>query len=459
MTGITGLFFVILLIMLSGFIVTGFGRFTFAVRSAVSYPAGLGVLTLQMFFYSLAGAHFSFLSIAAPWVIIAVVIAVLRPSWFAFDGFFRDFKTRLKPLEVACLALIAFQIIFALVNSVSLPIKGFDTWVIWFLKGKAFYVDKTVSYDFFLNGVYSNGNLSYQYPLSIPLTVTLGYLGVGRVDDQLVKLLFSLHFVSLCAVLYHFMRSAASREASLVLLSLFVTVPRIMQQAGLDGVGYADLPLSLYFVCAAGFALAFIRGGEGKDFVFASFFLAMGAWVKNEGVTFMAGGFILLAAYAVYKLRRAAAWPVIAGLFVMFVIAGPWLIYMALMPAVSETMTSALSLHTLFANAGRLPVIIKRVLPKLFTANKYHLSWALYSSGLLFSYKRFKSPDFLYLNAVLFMQMCFYVLVYVVTTMDMTAQIDTSFDRLTIHLLPLAFLSIAGAWSAFFNDKGGAVSA
>ncbi|TAN62051.1 hypothetical protein EPN18_05470 [bacterium] len=451
MTGVIGLITVILLVLLAGFIVTGFYRLTLIVRLALSYPLGLGLVTLQMFFYSLVGLHFAIALVAAPWVVTGVVLVVLKPVWFSVDGFCKDFKTRLNPLEVACLALLIFQAVFALVNSTAMPIKGYDTWVIWFMKGKVFYYDKIVSPAFFPNDVYSNGNLSYDYPLSVPLTVALGYLGIGGVDDQLAKLFFSLYFVSLLIMLYNCMRRYASREGSLILLAFFATLPRVMQQGGLDGVGYADLPLAGYFICATGFILSYIRSGAIKDFIFASLFLALGAWVKNEGIVFMATGFIMLTAIAVYKDRSGYYKPVLWGAFIMAALIGPWLIFRAQLPPVTETMTSGLSFSSLIAGFGKLPFIIKRILPKLFTADKYHITWALYSATLLYSIGRFKRLDFICLSVLIFAQMGVYIFVYMITTMDMQSQIDTSFDRLTIHILPLVFLCVALAWAKWFE--------
>lgn len=452
--GQPGILFVIFLALLAGFVVTAGVRSSFPARAAFSYAAGMGLISLQMFFYSLLSVKYSLVSIALPWFMVALIIGVLRPGWFKAEPFEARPRERFKPVEWFFIAIISFQAVFSLVNSVMLPIKGYDTWVIWFMKGKAFYMDGGVTADFFLKGVYSNGNLSYRYPLSMPLVVTLGYLGMGHVDDQTVKLLFSAYFVSLLVILYHFGRGVVSRPSSLLLLAVFALIPRIAAQAGLDGVGYADLPLSVYFMAGAGFAVRYIDRGRAGEFLLSIFFMSLGAWVKNEGITFLAIGFILLACLALYRHGQRAYAPVAIGLVLVIIVALPWQVYKLFLPELSSTMVSDLSISSISANATRLPKIFKTILPRLFTADKYNVAWALYLLGLSVSWRRWKEPGFAYLQAMIFFQMSCYVFVYMITTMDLVPQIATSFDRLTIHLLPIVFLSVACGWRDFFEGGG-----
>ncbi|MBI5561736.1 MAG: hypothetical protein HY894_02615 [Deltaproteobacteria bacterium] len=453
--GVAGLIGVVMLAVIAGFIFTRPYGWAAPARLAFSYVAGLGLITLQMFFYSLLSIRYGMAVIALPWAVALIASAYLfkRRGYSAQDGIATEFAG-LSAVEWAATAIIAAQAVFAVVNSVMLPIKGFDAWVIWLLKGQAFYIDKGVSYAFFLNGVYSNGNLSYQYPLSIPLAATLGYLGMGQVDDQAVKLLFSLYFVALIPAAYYFLRGITSREGSLILLAMLVTVPRMMQQAGLDGVGYADLPLSVYFLGAGGFGYRYIQGRDKMDFLAAIFFMSLGAWVKNEGLTLLASGACLLSAYAIYADKRKGAGLAIIAAAIILVIVLPWQLYKSALPEISGTMMSGLSAGSMLRNASRLPVIWKTIGPKLFTANKYHLTWPLYILSAVVSRKRFKELPYLFLNAIIILQFAVYIFVYMITAFDMVPQIDTSFDRLTIHLIPLVYLSIGAAWTDLFGrDK------
>lgn len=452
MMGIAGLFGVILLAVLAGYIFMRPSVCTTAARLSLSYIAGLGVVTLQMFFYSVASVPFNIYAITLPWLAAGVVLLfLLKRGSIAAQRTYPGNYGRPTPLEWLATAVILFQAVFTVVNSVLLPIKGFDAWVIWFIKGQAFYHDKAVTYGFFLNDVYSNGNLSYAYPLSIPLTVTLGYLGMGRIDDQAVKLLFSLHFIALIPVVYYFLRTTTSREGALVLTAMLLTVPRMMQQAGLDGVGYGDLPLAGYFLAAGGFGCRYIQDREGRDFLLAIFFMSIGAWVKNEGIAFLAIGGGLLTVYALGADRRSRFKLAVMAVAIAAVIVLPWRIYLSLLPKISSTMVSEFSVGSIISSASRLPVIFKIIMPKLFTANKYHLTWPLYIAAAVVSWRRFKQMPYLFLHALILIQFASYIFVYMITPFDMEPQINSSFDRLTIHLIPLVYLTIGAAWTDLFG--------
>lgn len=439
-------------------------------QSLTAYPIGVGAVTCQMFFYSLAGIPFGFLAISLPWLAAFAAIAALKgrvtgeshPTEEASACHSGGGVGRLTPLEFFLVFVIVLQVVFSAANSVSLPIQGYDAWVIWFVKAKAFFVDGSVRYDFFLNTVYSNGNPgTYAYPLTIPLAVAFSWTSMGYADDQAVKLIFVIFYWCTLGSFYYFSREIVSRKTALVLTAMLATVPRVMEQGGLTGVGYADLPLAVYFLCAAGFALAYMRTMRTRDYLLTVLFLAFGANVKNEGLTFLLAAFALISGYAVFKDRNGViphstvARMILYGLLLCVVVVLPWLAFKAALPKLSDSLVSDLSVTTVFSNLDRFPIIIKTIVPKLFTANKYHISWALYAVMTLLSFKSLRmNREYAFIQALLWIQFSFYILVYLVTPLELKSNIDTSIDRLTIQLLPLVYLSIAFGWRAFFNPRG-----
>ncbi|MBI5970627.1 MAG: glycosyltransferase family 39 protein [Deltaproteobacteria bacterium] len=424
-------------------------------RLLTAYPLGVSAVTLQMFFYSLTGIPFGFFAISVPWFAVFVVVS-------AFKSTARDNETpcksqgRLGAFEFFLIFVIVIQAVFSAANSVSLPVQGFDAWVIWFMKAKVFFADRTVGHDFFLNTVYSNGNPgTYTYPLTIPLAVAFSWTTMGYADDQAVKFIFVLFYWCMLGSFYCFSREIISRKTALILTAMLATVPRVMEQGGLTGVGYADLPLAVYFLCAAGFGLAYMRSRTRRDYLLAVLFLTFGANVKNEGLTFLLAAFALISGYAVFKDKKIGARGVFYGLLLCAVVVLPWLAFKAALPRLSESLVSDFSAAAVFSNLDRLPFIVKTIVPKLFTANKYHISWALYAVGTLVSYRSLrKNGEYAFVQALLWIQFSFYILVYLVTPLELKSNIDTSFDRLTIQLLPLVYLSIAFGWRAFFNASG-----
>ncbi len=462
--GIFGLVLSIAVFLVAGAVVGALFGLTRGLRILTAYPLGVGAVASQMFFYSLAGVPFGFWAISVPW--LAAVAAVI-----AFKPTVRDYKTpceprvRLGAFELFLVSVIAVQAVFSAVNAVSLPVQGFDAWVIWFVKAKAFFADRSVGYDFFLNTVYSNGNPgTYTYPLTVPLAVAFSWTSMGYADDQAVKILFVIFYWCMVGSFYFFSREMVSRKVSLALTAMLATVPRVMEQGGLTGIGYADLPLSVYFLMAAWFALTYMRTLRARDYLLSVLFLAFGASVKNEGLTFLLTDFALISGYAVYRDARGGtppsagarrvlpSSPVVYGLLICVAVVLPWLAFKATLPKLSDSLVSEFSVATAFSNLGRLPLIIKTIAPKLFTANKYHISWALYAVTTILSLKALRQPEYAFVQALIWIQFSFYVLVYLVTPLELKSNIDTSIDRLTIQLLPLVYLSIAFGWRAFFSS-------
>jgi len=459
--GIVGLIASVGVFMLAGYLVTGLYGLARAERLLFSYAAGCGVVSLQMFCYSLLGVRLGFFVIAAPWCALWA-IGRFAGRWGRGGRWGRaevpsPVPARpLRRLEWFLVAVIVSQAAFSLFNSAALPVQGFDTWVIWFMKAKVFYMDRGVEYASFLKPLYSNGNPgAYSYPLLTPLATAFSYLAMGGVDDRMAKLLYALYYLSLLGIFYHFVRAEVSREAALVSTAMLATVPRIMEQAGLTGVGYADLPLAVYFISAAGFAFKYMDSGKSRDFLLCALFLSLGAWTKNEGLSFLIIGLALLCLHALFKDPRAAARPVLVSALTVAAVAGPWIVYRSALPEISEGHVTGVSFGSAVANLSRLPTIVSTILPRLFTANKYHAAWGVYVLFAVLAAKRFREKGYALLHLLLWGQFAAYVFVYIVTPRELKPLIRASVDRLTIHLLPLVFFCVALCWESLFGDPDG----
>lgn len=467
--GIFGLFLAIAIVSIAGMAVGSFFSLSFRERMLFAWPIGAGVVSLQMFFYSLASIPFAPVVIGLPWAAVCAALVAARIYAFfskaarngggAWSFTFSTASTSsrslaLSPLEVALVLVIAFQAVFSLVNLVALPIQGYDTWVIWFLKARAFFIDGGVSAAFLADPVYSNANPgAYEYPLLVPLLVSVGYVFFGYVDDRLVKIFFWFYYLNLLGAFYYFVRPFSTRLVALMLCAMLATVPRVMEQAAFGGAGYADLPLAVYFLLAVGFGFRYFQDGKKGDFLLSTLFLAIGAWTKSEGITFLAAVFIIMSVYAIYTRWREGIKVVVYAAVIAVVFVLPWQLYVHTLPKLSFTMVSELSVSTVLSNMERLPFILKVIAPKFFTANKYHITWALYAILTIWGFRSFVRREYLFLQAVLWLQLSFYIFVYVITPFDLKPHIETSFDRLTIHLLPIAFFCMAVCWRNIFGGR------
>ncbi len=453
--GLLGLSGAIVVFIAAGYLImslTGLSDSDPLFRLALAYPLGAGIVSLQMFFYALLSIPFGFYVIALPWLFSGVLVLLLKPGGYEKRHVHGEAHKRYGLLEKVLLSVILFQVIFSLLNSVALPVEGYDAWVIWLLKGKAFYLDGAVTDEFFSKALYSNGNPgAYTYPLLVPLSVAFGYIGMGHIDDRLIKILFSLYYISLLVVFYNLLIAKTSRTTALVFTAMLATVPRVMMQSGLRGTGYADLPLSVYFLVGAGFGYRYMEGGDKRDILVSALFLSLGAWTKNEGLTFLFFALGLLSIHALRKDGAAAAKTLVPAFASVLFIALPWQIYKTYLPELSVSMISDLSVSTVLSNLNRVPFILSVTSHKLFTANKYHITWGLYVILTILGLRTYRSSGYLYLQAIMWLQFICYIFVYEITPFELKPHIDTSFDRLTIHLIPLAYLCIGISWRKVFG--------
>ncbi|HLG30325.1 MAG TPA: hypothetical protein VI387_08960, partial [Candidatus Brocadiales bacterium] len=183
------------------------------------YSLGIGIVSLQIFLYSLFHIHLSRAVIFLPWVVIAVIIFLLRfkrerPA--VRKRYFKPLREILKGVtwfEGLLFFIVAFQIIYFLVYAMSWPLVGWDAWTFWFFKAKAFYLAKGMPHDwFFLNPGSKPGEyLHPDYPLLTPLSVTWVYVCLDKIDEQLAKLIFVLNAIALLTIFYYMLRQNINR--------------------------------------------------------------------------------------------------------------------------------------------------------------------------------------------------------------------------------------------------------
>src|SRR3989338_8798533 len=136
--GIIGLVLSIAVFLVAGAAVGALFGLRRRMRFLMAYPIGVGAVTCQMFFYSLAGVPFGFFVISVPWVAAFIAAGFFKTEEKDVTSSCRaDECGSLSALELFLVSVIVIQFLFSAVNSVSLPIQGFDAWVIWFVKAKA----------------------------------------------------------------------------------------------------------------------------------------------------------------------------------------------------------------------------------------------------------------------------------------------------------------------------------
>ncbi len=423
-------------------------------RLAVCFVLGLGGVSLQMLLYSLASVPFGVLVIAAPWVVLYGItcLPALRPSGVrgAQKGPGGGLFEGTGWIGLVLLAIIFSQAAYAFVFTPLLPVRGWDSWLIWFFKARVFFIDGGVKSAFLQNPEYAYSHPDY--PLMVPLAVAWVYVALGRAAEMWAKVLYPLQFVSMLLVFHWAARKVSGAPVALLFTALLSLTPVIVVHtagfvapiaplAGGDYVGYADLTLSVCFLSAGAFLYLGVAEGEGPYVVLAAFFLALGAWTKNEGLPFALFGLALISLNVVIEKKGYKA--LFAAALIIAAFALPWSAWKDHLALGSE-FVGRLNLHTFFASSGRLGRVVGTTLWFMFfQTGLFSFTWWVFAASTALNWRAFGQKPMLFLLALLAFQLLLYVFVFVVTPFDFNWHMRTSLDRLVMHMIPLCMLITA----------------
>ncbi len=404
---------------------------------AVSFALGVGVVSLQLLLYALAGLPLWVAGLAIPWIALLLVVATwsLRRSGALGR---QESQPQGAPtsrwLFAACGSIVAFQVAYCVVQAISRPIAGWDVWAIWFLKAKAFFVSGGLPSTHFFSTAY----LHPDYPLLTPLAVTWHYLCLGRVDDQIAKILFPLSFLALVVMFGYTLTKEIGRDYGAAFTALLSLTPfAIMHAGGIDVakgwgdyVGYADLTLAMYFWGGAAYLYFYEKTREPMWFFLSALFMGMGAWTKNEGLTYAAIGSVLL-------ITSARNWRyAITGIGLVSIFVLPWMVFKTSLPLGNDVVGQARWLG-LANHIDRVPTIAAWAWRSM-TGGGFGLLWLAFAVSSALNWRRMLDTPLRSCTVLVGVQLSVYVGVYLITPRDLEWHLGTSIDRVLLHVAPLA---------------------
>jgi len=225
----------------------------------------------------------------------------------------------LKIIEIVLLVLILFQVLTSIFITVIFPVRFWDAITCWSFKAKAFFLDKTI-YDFYSKHSYKFSHPSY--PILLPLLQTYSYFSMGTLNENLMKLIFPLFYISLLIVNYGFLRikyseinpkvnnsSAKIKKDNRILgknypkiTSLFFTfilstVPIIFDHSYIE---YTNLAFAFYLYLSVMFMILWIRfKNDGlktnRLIILSAIFASQLPLLRSGGILFLGFIFILFA--------------------------------------------------------------------------------------------------------------------------------------------------------------------
>jgi 4-amino-4-deoxy-L-arabinose transferase-like glycosyltransferase len=327
------------------------------------------------------------------------------------------------------------------VHSTLLPFTDQDTWSLWGLRGRAFYLDQALHP---LLLMYRGQDLHQPaYPPAHSLLQTWGYLAMGGLNERLVKLIFPIWYAVLVGLVGLICRRWGSQRQALGWALLMATTPLLLDHATL---GNADLPLAVAWLVGVVSLCRWIESSRRRWLLYGAVALAGGAWIKLDGLYF---GVYAIGAAALLKswlARRFAEGlgPGLAALAIVLALTLPWPIYAASLGIGSPELNLAL-----WQAAGANPLregALTIVEELIFSHNNsawgllgggFGALWLISLGALALNWRRLRHDPLLALLVLTVLGgIVFYLIIYALRPY-------ASVERYLLHLAPLAVVAAA----------------
>ena len=344
--------------------------------------------------------------------------------------------------QLLLLSIIIFGILWAWLMSVIVVPDDWDAWAIWAAKAKVLALGHGPLFD-----VSHFGHADY--PLLWPsIWAFSGWLGGGWEEMWSRGWGGVFLLLSVWEIVVIIERLTGRRDLGLLGGALFVSMPMVPLIASWS---YAEAPFWLLIIACGG-CLA-LRESEDSHTVtvVAALLAAAAAYTKNEGVMF--AGFSGLWILWLPGRNRLRALLVFFGIFA--VCYAPWMIWTKYVMQYGSHATSGLhfDIDSINRAAHRVPAAVEVITKMWIDVKQWNIVLWLGCGFVFFGLR--KGPWRAWLFPLLTMLLGYFVII-VFHEAEIYWQVGTSWNRLTVHMLPFLLICMVCQWAAILcPDKGG----
>src|SRR5438270_763572 len=229
-----------------------------------------------------------------------------------------------------------------------------------------------------------------EYPLAIPFTELWLYLWLGEADQFWAKTIFPIFYVIGAFLLVGLGRRFTGKTWSGLLIAAFLFfVPQITVEVGSAIAGYADFPLSIFYLATIG---CLFCAAEQHNTVFFRLYaacLALLPWVKRDGVIL----WTVAATCGVFVILRTKRSPLFFLGFLpgLLIICG-WHFYLSTMHALQPADFLPINLETLGSHLYRIQPLFSAFLAEFYNLPTWSLFWFVVAVGVVYLLRRMPDP-------------------------------------------------------------------
>lgn len=416
----------------------------------ISISWGLGVTILIYSLYILAfNQKLELITLTNFNYSLGALLTIIIVSLFYFR---REILSKINIINWISLLIILFLLKPIIIDSLISYLIGFDAIAMWFLKAKSFLFAKGVWDNiFFIESGFEYTNKAY--PIGFPLLITGFFRLVNFAEDQIFQLYLLTFFINTLFFVYGTLREKLNNLSVfshiLTTISLFF-VPVFLIYAH---NGYADMAISFIFTICLGL---YILAQNSKNYfgyqLLSLIISASGVLIKNEAIPFF---IIMNLVFFITAFKKVNIKKILILLITISTLSIPiilWEIFKR-----KYNLVFYLDKTSIIDPMIKTKIIIFHFMDEFMRTSYYSLSSIIVLLTLVFQTtyltikKRFSILIPLMIVVLMFLS---YAYVYLVTTMPLKTQLQSSFERLFLHLLPSMYLVIIYQFRNMFEDLG-----
>ncbi len=278
-----------------------------------------------------------------------------------------------------------------------------------------------------------------EYPLAIPFTELWLYLWLGEADQFWAKTIFPIFYViGTFLVVALGKRFTGKTWIGLLMAAFLFFVPQITVEVGSAIAGYADFPLSIFYLATIGCLFCATEPKNDAFFRLYAACLALLPWVKRDGLIL----WIVAAACGVFViLRTKRSSRHFLALFPGLLIICGWRFYLSAMHAPQAADFLPMNLETFSSHLDRILPLFSAVLAEFHNLPTWSLFWFVVAVGVAYLLGQMRNPGTPVLLNALFVPIVLYLLIYVFSSWpNYLEHVGLSISRLLLHVAPVGFL-------------------
>ncbi len=345
------------------------------------------------------------------------------------------FPVRIKNIHIALpnmpslilIFILLVILIFGVVDTIKYPLYERDGLDIWLTKAKMIYLDKTIYSENFFDADRIQDHP--RYPLFLPI-FEASYFSLMGINERNVKIIGIFIWLLILGVIFEtLLRTKIGLNNALFALILLSLIPAyyLMPDGSLN-TGYADIPLSLFYLGAIITFCQYFESGEKASIMFTGIFSSFAIFTKNEGIAFAISIFIIM---VFFRKRKQDI-----GIFLLSSIL-PIIPYLIIKYHLPNLYTEHYLSHIpeIFSHISRIAIILRNAIFEAFNPKHWGIFWVIVI--YIFSVK--KTAKHLHpIKLLIIVIFGFYLGIFLITPWDINFQMKIVFSRMLLHLAPSA---------------------